>query len=428
MRNLWTVFKFTFLERFKTKSFVISTLSFAALIAVLCHLPAILSAFNADKPKTIGVLHDATGVAEDLAAYFGRSESSGIRIETFQDRGSKEANEQYARQQVDKKAWTGYLILEPGRGDFPKAVYASTGTFGLALSEDLAAALQAIRNERILQEASVPQELRQRLNENIALEVRTIATATEDGGTKSDRQYLVHYFLVYALLILLFMVNSMYGQMIAVGITTEKNSRVMELIVSSISSVQHLFGKVLAFFAIAILQTAIFLAVAAFNLMTPDNRDFFKRWGVDPSAVPASLYVYFVLFFVLGFFLYAVLYAMIGSLTSRMEEAGQAAMPVVLLLLIAFYIAIFGINAPHSAVVTAASFIPFFTPMVMFLRIGMANPAGWEIALSLVLLIATSLGVGWLAARVYRVGVLMYGKRPSVREIRQAMKSLGGTK
>ncbi|WJH36520.1 ABC transporter permease [Paenibacillus sp. CC-CFT747] len=256
---------------------------------------------------------------------------------------------------------------------------------------------------------------------NAPVDLTSIQVDNGDGRTRS--QMIVSYILVYALLILVSMMVYMYGNMIAMEITSEKSSRVMELLVSSISPVKQLYGKVLGTLLIGLLQIGVYVLVVVINLNLPHNASYFKGIDLDFGDAPPQLYGYFVLFFLLGFFLYAMLCAAVGSLVSRTEELGQAIAPITILALAGFYIGIFGTNAPSSEFVTVASFIPFFTPAVMFLRIGMANPAAWEVWLSIGVLVVTILFVGWLSAKIYRTGVLLYGKRPSFKEVRKAMQA-----
>ncbi|MNF88740.1 ABC-2 family transporter protein [compost metagenome] len=171
------------------------------------------------------------------------------------------------------------------------------------------------------------------------------------------------------------------------------------------------------------MQIAIYVIVFAINLSIPNNDSALKDIGINMADIPVSLYIYGLLFYLIGYFLFATLYAGVGSLVSRTEELGQAVMPLTFLSLGGFYIGIFGLNAPGSTFVTVTSFIPFFTPYIMFLRIGMVEPPFWQIVVSLAALLATTLASGWLSAKIYRTGVLMYGKRPSLKELRKAMKA-----
>lgn len=231
------------------------------------------------------------------------------------------------------------------------------------------------------------------------------------------------YVLVYVLLIMIFMVVTMYGNMIAMEITAEKSSRVMEILISSVSPLKQMFGKILGMFLLALTQISAYMIIIAANLLLPHNREILKKLDLSLADVDLSLLAYFVLFYLLGYLLYSTVFAAIGSLVSRTEDLGQALTPMTFLTLAGFYIGLFGINMPDSMFVKVSSFIPFFTPFIMFLRVGLSDPAWWEIALSVLLLAVSILAMGWLAAKIYRTGVLLYGKRPGIRELRKAMKA-----
>jgi ABC-2 type transport system permease protein len=141
------------------------------------------------------------------------------------------------------------------------------------------------------------------------------------------------------------------------------------------------------------------------------------------SEIPFELLVYFIIFYIAGYFLYATVFAAIGSLVSRTEDVGQAIMPVTFVIVAGFMIAMYGLQQPNAPFVAIMAFVPFFAPLIMFLRIGLGDPAIWEIWLSIAILVAAIIGMGWLSAKIYRTGVLMYGKRPSWKELRRAMRA-----
>jgi ABC-2 type transport system permease protein len=210
---------------------------------------------------------------------------------------------------------------------------------------------------------------------------------------------------------------------VATEITAEKSSRVMEVLISSVSPLKQMFGKIIGICLLGLVQIVVFVVVGAANLLVPQNLDKIKSFNIDLGDVQLSLLGYFVIFYLLGYFIYATIFAAVGSLVSRTEEVGQAIMPVTFLIIAGFMIAMFGLQNPNAPFVVAMSFVPFFSPLIMFLRIGMSDPALWEIWLSIGITAATMLALGWLAAKIYRVGVLMYGKRPSFAELRKAMKA-----
>jgi len=183
-----------------------------------------------------------------------------------------------------------------------------------------------------------------------------------------------------------------------------------------------MFGKLIGIFLVGLVQMLIYIATAAVNLMLPHNRDAFAYFNLDLSGISASLVIYFILFYLLGYFSYAVMFAAAGSLVSRNEDVGQVISPFTVISLAVFYVAIFSISNTGAAYVEILSFVPLFSPILMFMRIGVSNPAIWEVGLAIVINAAFILLVGWFAAKIYRAGVLMYGKKPALKEVWKAMR------
>lgn len=215
----------------------------------------------------------------------------------------------------------------------------------------------------------------------------------------------------------------MTGNMISAEVTSEKSSRIMEILITSASPLTQMFGKVIGIFLVGLMQIAIIALSVTANLMLPHNASVLTDFELDLSQLNIGLLVYGLILYVLGYFLYALIYAAVGSIVSRTEDLGQAVMPIMMIGFVNFYVPLFSIWAPDTTLVKVASFIPFTSPLSMLLRIGVGQVAFWEIIVSLVILLATTFVFGWLAAKIYRTGVLMYGKRPSIKEIRKAMKA-----
>jgi len=210
--------------------------------------------------------------------------------------------------------------------------------------------------------------------------------------------------------------------MIAMDVATEKSSRVMEILISSASPVTHMFAKIIGIALLGLTQIILFFIVG-FGLISTKVKElsggFFEVFGFSDTSI--SIYFYAVLFFILGYFLYATIAAMLGSLVSRVEDVQQLIMPMVLLVMVAFFIAIFGLGNPEAKFITITSFIPFFSPMIMFLRVGMLDIPIWEVIISVGLLIGTIIILAILGARIYRGGVLMYGPSRSLKDFKQAL-------
>jgi ABC-2 type transport system permease protein len=255
-----------------------------------------------------------------------------------------------------------------------------------------------------------------------------LAAARATGETVAlGRDGLVSYIHTYVLVMLLYMAVALYGQFVAGSVAAEKSNRAMELLITNARPTQLMFGKVLGAGTAGLLQMSLFLAAAFAGYHIN-----YELWQGDALmravfAMPASLACYAALFFVLGFFLYASLYAALGSLVSRSEEVSTTTMPVTLVFIVSFMVVMVsaGTGNVENAAMYAASFIPFTSPMAMFVRIAMGAPTAVEIALSVGILAISAMLVALTAAGIYRVGVLLYGKPPKIKELYRTLRAAG---
>ncbi|GIP34820.1 ABC transporter permease [Paenibacillus sp. J2TS4] len=421
MSNMMSVVRFTFKNRFLAKASIVSTIIFVVLISVVINLPFIISLFSSDDTTSIGITQSGS-YSEQMAASLQQEEEK-IKIVLLPDAGSPEANLQQAKERIDNGELTGYLEVAEENGVLFKAVYHSDKSLGTSEQSMLTTVLQSIKTEAVVKELGLSQEQLAKLNSPIELESMQLTPAEGSGAEKEPGEKMVAVGLVYVLVFLLFMSVMLYGNLISTEVTAEKSSRVMEILISSISPLTQMFGKVLGMLLLGLSQIGIYIVVAAINIMLPHNLEILSSLDIQLSQIPLSLIAGFLFFYLSGFLLYAFLFAAVGSLVSRTEDLGQAVTPLTFILLAGFYIGMFGLSSPDSTFVVVTSYIPFFTPMIMFLRVGLGEPALWEIGLSIVIMLASIGFFGWLSAKIYRVGVLMYGKRPSWKEVRKAMKA-----
>ncbi|MNS62688.1 ABC-2 family transporter protein [compost metagenome] len=225
------------------------------------------------------------------------------------------------------------------------------------------------------------------------------------------------------MILLFWMTTMMTGNMIAAEVTSEKSSRIMEILITSVSPLTQMFGKIVGMFLIGITQIGIFGAVLAINVMLPHNREAFTQFNIDINQLDLSVLVYGLVFYVLGYMLFSTLFAAVGSMVSRTEDLGQAVMPITMISLASFYIGTFSASSPNSLILKVASYVPFTSPVSMLIRVGLGDVAMWEVGLSLLILLVSIFLFGWISAKIYRTGVLMYGKRPTWKEVRKAMQA-----
>ncbi|WP_342427911.1 ABC transporter permease [Paenibacillus sp. FSL L8-0158] len=436
MNRLGTVIGFTFRQKARTKSFIITTLVLALLITLGMNLPYLISLFKAD-----GAGGSGTTAAEHhrLGLIAGSRTEVANQLEQFTKEQSNPAAiwvrydsvQTPAMQQALKNGeLQGYVqFTEPAtKGDaFPKVEYVSVEKDpSPAVITLLQTGLQEAKVKAIMGGNALTSNQIREISTPVLVDSREVDGPSEAGGavgTEEKETSMINYGLVYVLMILFFTSSMMTGNMIAAEVTSEKSSRIMEILITSVSPLTQMFGKIIGIFLVGLLQIAVFAAVVCANLMLPHNNVILSSAGLDLSQLNIAVLGYGLVFYILGYFLYAVLFAAVGSIVSRTEELGQAIMPITVLSLAAFYIGIFNIAAPDTIFVKVAGYIPFFSPTVMLLRIGLERASLLEIWLSLGILVASILLFGWLAAKIYRTGVLMYGKRPSFKELRKAMKA-----
>lgn len=239
-----------------------------------------------------------------------------------------------------------------------------------------------------------------------------------DLGKNSEQSFLY----AYILLMFLYIAVNLYGQLVATSVATEKSSRAMELLISSAKPLNFMFGKILGagFAGLTQLVAIMGVALGFFKI----NENGWSKYPIVGSLfdMPIDIFLFTLLFFILGYFLYAFIYGAVGSLVSRIEDINTSVLPVTFLYMIAFFIAMASLFNPNGTLIKVTSYIPFFAPMCMFLRICMTTVPFWEILISVTLLIATIILIGYIAAKIYRVGVLMYGKPPKIKELLSVIK------
>lgn len=430
MNRLGTVIGFTFRNKVRTKSFVITTLLLALLMTIGIHLPFIIQMFtgnDAGDANRIGIAGD-TEIAQQIEDYVAELPDNEIQFVRMAEGDTAALNEQAREQDL-----AGYLDIvtgpqaAAGSSAFPQVSYVSEdGSVPTDVQVVLQPALESAKM-RFITEGALSDEQIAQLTTPVMLGAssydETSGAPGSMAGVNEDKFNPMNFITVYVLMTLFFFSAMLTGNMIASEVTSEKSSRVMEILITSVSPLTQMFGKVIGVFLVGLLQIGVFGVTILINLMLPYNRDVLAGFDLDFSQMPYDVLAYGLIFYVLGYFLYALLYAAVGSIVSRTEDLGQAVTPLTMLSLAAFYIGIFSLNNADSLLMKISSFVPFTSPTTMIARIGLGEIAFWEIAVSLVLLLLSIFFFGWLSAKIYRTGVLMYGKRPSMKELRKAMKA-----
>ena len=232
----------------------------------------------------------------------------------------------------------------------------------------------------------------------------------EEGPEIEADSHVQSLVLAYLLLFILYMALILYGQMVAQGVAEEKSSRIMEIMVSVVKPMQLMIGKIVGIGTLGLVQFVIWVTTGIIVITM-------KNLGFLIGTIPLGTLLWFVLFFVLGYLFYATIFAAAGALVSRVEEVQQVVTILMMGLVAGFIIAYMSFMNPNSALATVTSMIPLLSPMVMFARVTLANPPALQIIASLALLILGIFVNTWIGAKIYRVGILMYGKRPRLKDI-----------
>ena len=241
-----------------------------------------------------------------------------------------------------------------------------------------------------------------------------IESSTETLGKDQMQNFFYTYIMIFAL----YMVILLYGQMVATNVATEKSSRAMEVLVTSAKPTSMMFGKVLAS-CIAGFSQLVLVFGTAILLYNVNKEALSNPLIASIFDIPIELFIYLIVFFVLGFLIYAFMFGAIGSTASKLEDINTSVMPITFLFIIAFMVVMFSMSSGSvdNTAMLVCSYIPFTSPMAMFTRICMSTVAWYEIAISIAILIGSTVGIGVLSAKIYRVGVLLYGMPPKFSTI-----------
>lgn len=410
MNKFWTIFTHTFWTRFKSKSFLITTAISLLIIFGISNVDKIINMFAGDEKEVI--------VIDETDAIFELAEPGLIEGTDNVVFKQVDTNIEEEKAAVEAGESDGLLHLEDDGNFFPTVYFYTEKGSATATETVIEQQLNQIKTMLATEEAGIDEAVLNKIYEPIAFEKIALAE-----GAKTEEELGQARGIVYVMLFVLYMAVIIYGQMIASDVALEKSSRVMEILISSAPPITHMFAKILGIAALGLSQMVI-IFLFGFSVVKQKMADIpdelFEGFGLGDQSI--SLYIYAIVFFVLGYLLYATIAAMLGSIVSRVEDVQQLIFPMIFLIIIAFMIAMVGLNMPEAKFITITSFIPFFTPMIMFLRVGMLEVPIWEVSLGIGILIITIGVFAWFGGRIYRGGVLLYGPSRSLKDFKQVLQ------
>jgi ABC-2 type transport system permease protein len=449
MNKFLAVIRREYVERVRTKMFILMTILGPIMLAVFTVVPGLLFTIKTGGPTRIAIVdqtdrlsgrvrqvimddedenansnrNTAANAAEQAmnsnvqqrAETISRNLKANYEIEQVVSHGraledvQRELNARISREELD-----GYLVLPKEILKDGKAQYYGRNTGDVFTNGQLERRLsQAVREQRMADENISESRVRE-LSKPVDMSIKPINAKGEVGAADNSG---TNFIFVFVLGFLIYISIIMYGQLILAAVIEEKETRIAEILFSSVRSFTLMIGKLIGVSLVALTQFAIWGVAFAFFAIY--GIGMLQRSGVNfhLPGVPWYVVIYFFLFFLLGYYIYSTLYALVGSMVTTAQEGGQLAMPVLLLLMMGFYVSFVVIRSPNSSFAFWTSMIPFFSPIVMLVRIITQTPPFWQIALSLLIGFGTVVALVWLAARIYRIGMLMYGKRASIPEV-----------
>lgn len=418
MRRFATVFQFEFKNYMKNKSFVISTILIALVIGIVMFVPNVM-----DLSDVLGVStektqeedkEDTEKAAEDKSKY-GLVDTNGYFVDTSL---------------LELYYEDAEFVNYPDEKSLEDAIEKEKVEAGFVVEDDTHFRYLVWNNHMFGDDVLVFQEVMTVLHKQLFCQEKNLDfqefAATYDAPVEYEQEVLGkdatdNYWYSYALVIVIFMIIVLYCVMIATSVTSEKSNRAIEVLVTSIDSKFLLFGKVLSGALAAILQVGIILATALVCYQI--NRD---AWGgaLDPILhIPGTVLWAFAMFGIGGFLFYAFLYGALGALVSKTEDVNKSIGSLQMLVMLVYFIVLFSLDNVDGILIKVCSFLPISSYSAMFVRIAMGNVEVWEIAVSFVILVASTIGVGWLAAKIYRMGTLRYGNPISIKNALKNLKN-----
>lgn len=394
MKQFWTVLKFEIGNYFKSKAFVLTTFFLMLAVVGAVTIPALFMSGGSsgddgadteeDMKATLAIL-DQGLVVEDLTAF---EETLG------QYNWINCADEAELEKTVDEeKAEAGFIVTEPTAYVYVVKNQSMYDEYQNSFEE----AFSRLYRDKELSSQGIDSE-----------QIETLFATKLESDTKIlGKNSARNYAYTYVLLFVVYFLVIFYGQMIATSVTSEKSNRAIEILVTSVDSNSLIFGKVLAGAASGMIQAVLIIGSAVWAYRATSG-----AWNHKLDFlfnIPMNVWVVYILFGLMGYLLYAFIYGMLGSLVSKTEDISKSSTPITMIYLAAFFVSVFGLNMPDSILIKVASFIPFSSGNAMLIRVAMGTVSIAEIIISGVLLAASCVLTGLLAAKIFRFGTLMYG-------------------
>lgn len=418
MNRILTVISREYLERVRSKSFVIGTVLGPALMSLFIVVPMLMADKGGDAERTIAVIDEGGAVRGPLAEALAEAGRKGLTLEPVAvgPGGLEPAIAEVKRMIVDGSVHSGLVIpsdfIESGKASF----YNKSVSSAVLRQEQLKPALDRILREERFKRAQVPDSLFNYLSGRA--DIAGIAVTAEGGEEEQDDDS--SFGMAFVLIMIMYMMVLMYGMHTLTAVIEEKSSRMVEVLLASVSPGDLMMGKVIGIGLAGLTQ--FFIWAAAFFVLSQRGVTM-GDFTLDVGFLTPTILVSFVMFFLLGFFLYATLFAGVGAMCNSVQDSQQFQFPLTMGLVIPMMLLSLITRAPNSPLAAGLSLVPLFSPVLMFMRVCMETPPLWQIALSWVLMGASIWVSARAAGKLFRIGILLYGQSPTWATLVKALRS-----
>ena len=401
MQQFFTVFKYEFKKIVLSKGYLISTGIMAIILAGVFFLPQLISdlkLFNSDNNTPVALIKTDYTKSETLI------QTIHVALPDYEVKLTDKSTDEAKQEVIDDKA---KFFIEANHDLTEVTEYSKIGFSETSVREvqSIDAIVKNLRQSDLLAEQNLaPSAIAKVLNPDVKINLETV--------NKNGAASVIYTFvLIYAL----YMAITFYGSHVMNSVVTEKTSRAMEVLATSVKPNALLFGKIISTSLAGLIQIAAIIieAFICVKISSVNNPDFPVNQII--SNIPTQILVYMLIFFLLGFLIYSFLYGAFASTVSKIDELSSAVMPVQIIIVFTFIVTMSAINSGNADTPfnVFLSYFPFTAPMMMFTRAIISNVSTLEIILSILVLIVSTYFIGWLSARIYRVGILMYGEKPN---------------
>ncbi|PTI35621.1 ABC transporter permease [Staphylococcus warneri] len=398
MNKFWATFGLTYKSKVKSKSFIIFMAIVIILMIALSNADKIMDMFKGDG--------DQIGIVTNSEPIYKAIKQQGNVID--EDASFKKVNKQEAKKQVkNEKLKEAYIIKLKDKQQL-SATIISKESVSQEKEQKVNGVLTSIQSKLVASQLHFNNNDLKKLQSQSKVDSQVLSD--KKNQQLNEGQKLLNLVLVYAILMLMFFIVFNYATQVAMEIATEKTSRVIEMIITSVSPITHIMAKIAGVIAVALTQIVMIVVVAIICIFAFDLKRMLKGFDVSMSHITWQVLIVGLLCMIIGILTYVLLAAILGSLATRIEDINQTLMPLTLFAMIAFYIAIFSMFKPEILLIKITSFIPFLAPFELLVRAQSTELQIWEIIVSILISVVVMLILLWIAVKTYKDSVLTFEK------------------